>query len=83
MEHVLVMRKVLGNNVLVHKPGSQERGQGWYQVADTLNLLDDFHVTGRGIGDRTMNLIKKQRKNTQLDSVGKSQKNSTCYWKKL
>ena len=58
---VVLMREVLGESVLVHKLGSQERGQGWQNVADTLNSLKEFHVTGRGMKYRIMNLIKKYR----------------------
>ena len=58
---VLLMRDVLGKSVLVHKPSSQERGQEWQNIADTLNSLDEFHVTGRGIKDHIMKLIKKYR----------------------
>ena len=58
---VLLMHEVLGKSVLVHKPGSLECGQGWQNVADNLNSLDEFRVNGRGIRDCIMNLIKKYR----------------------
>ena len=56
---VLLMREVLGKSVLILKPGSQERGQAWQRVADELNALDRFHLTGRTVRDRIMTLIKK------------------------
>ena len=56
---VLLMREVLGKSVLILKPGSQERGQAWQRVADKLNALDGFHLTGRAVRDRIMTLIKK------------------------
>ena len=62
---VLLMREVLGKSVLMHKPGGQERGQGWQNVTDTLNSLDEFHVTGGGIRDRIMNLTKKTQSKDQ------------------
>ena len=55
------MREVLGKSVLLHKPGSQKRDQGWQKVADTLNLIDGFIVTGRAVRDKIMALIKKHR----------------------
>ena len=55
------MREELGKNVFVHKPGSQERGQGWQNVEDALNSVEELHVTGRSIRDCIMNLIKKYR----------------------
>ena len=58
---VLLMHEVLGKSVLVHKPGSLECGQGWQNVADNLNSLDEFRVNGRGIRDCIMNLIKRYR----------------------
>ena len=56
---VLLMREVLGKSMLILKPGSQERGQAWQRVADELNALDGFHLTGRAVRDRIMTLIKK------------------------
>ena len=61
IKEVLAMREVLGKNTLLHKPGSQERGQGWQKVADTLNLIDGFIVTSRAVRDKIMALIKKHR----------------------
>ena len=61
IKDVLLMREVLGKSVLVHKPGSHERGQGWQNVADTVNSLDKFHVICRGTRNRIMNLVKKYR----------------------
>ena len=61
IKEVLAMREVLGKSILLHKPGSQERGQGWQKVADTLNLIDGFIVTGRAVRDKIMALIKKHR----------------------
>ena len=55
------MREVLGKSIPLHKPGSQERGQGCQKVADTLNLIDGFIVTGRAVRDKIMTLIKKHR----------------------
>ena len=49
IKEVLAMREVLGKSILLHKPGSQEWGQGWQKVADTLNLIDGFIVTGRAV----------------------------------
>ena len=56
---VLLMREVLGKSVLILKPGSQERGQAWQRVADKLNALGGFHLTGRAVRDRIRTLIKK------------------------
>ena len=56
---VLLMREVLGKSMLILKPGTQERGQAWQRVADELNALDGFHLTGRAVRDRIMTLIKK------------------------
>ena len=61
IKEVLAVREVLGKSILLHKPGSQERGQGWQKVADTLNLIDGFIVTGRAVRDKIMALIKKHR----------------------
>ena len=57
----LAIQEVLGKSIPLHKPGSQERGQGWQKVADTLNLIDGFIVTGRAVRDKIMILIKKHR----------------------
>jgi len=43
-------------NVLIHKSGSPERGQGWQKVADTLNSIKGFHVSGRAVRDKIMYL---------------------------
>ena len=51
---VLLMREVLGKSVLILK-----RGQAWQRVADELNALNGFHLTGRAVRDRIMKLIKK------------------------
>ena len=59
IKEVLAMREVLGKSILLHKPGSQERGQGCQKVADTLNLIDGFFFTGRAVRDKIMALIKK------------------------
>ena len=61
IKEVLAMREVLGKSILLHKAGSQERGQGWQKVADTLNLIDGFFFTGRAVRDKIMALIKKYR----------------------
>ena len=61
IEEVLAMREVLGKNILLHKPGSHKRGQGWQKVADTLNLIDRFIVTGWTVREKIMALIKKHR----------------------
>lgn len=58
-KEVLTMREVLGQTILIHKPGSPERGQGWQKVADTLNNIDGFNVSGRAIRDKITALIKK------------------------
>ena len=61
IKEVLAMREVLGQSILLHTPGSQERGQGWQKVADTMNLIDGFIVTDRAVRDKIMALIKKHR----------------------
>ena len=61
IKEVLAMREVLGKSILLHKPGSQERGQGWQKVAETLNLIDGFIVTFQAVRDKIMALIKKHR----------------------
>ena len=61
IKEVLAVREVLGKSILLHKPGSQERGQGWLKVADNLNLIDGFIVTGRVVQDKIMVSIKKHR----------------------
>ena len=78
---VVLMCEELGKSLLVHKSGSQERGQGWQNVADTLNSLGEFHVTSRGIRDRIMNLIKKYRvkKKMKPDSEEMNQQNLKFY----
>ena len=38
-KNVLLMREILEKSVPVHKQSSQERGQGWQNVSDTLNSL--------------------------------------------
>ena len=60
-EIMMMMREVLGKNVLVHKSGSQERGQGWQKVADTLNPIEGFNLSGRAVRDKIMALIKKHK----------------------
>ena len=60
MKEVLAMREVLGKSILLHKGESQEMGQGWQKVSDTLNLNDGFIVAGRAVRDKIMALIKKQ-----------------------
>ena len=55
------MQEVLGKSILLHKPGTQERGQGWQKLADNLNLIDGFIVTSRAVQDKIMALIKKHR----------------------
>ena len=59
IKEVLAMREVLGKSILLHKPGSQQKDQGWKTVADTLNLINGFIVTGRAVWDKIMALIKK------------------------
>ena len=61
IKEVLAMREVPGKSILRHKPGSQERGQGSQKMANTLNLIDGFIVTGGSVRDKIMALIKKQR----------------------
>ena len=66
---LMLMHEVLGKSLLVHKPGSQECGHGWQNVADNLNSHDEFRVTVGGTRDRIINLIKKCRiKNNKPDS---------------
>ena len=55
------MQEVLEKSILLHKPGTQERGQGWQKLADNLNLIDGFIVTSRAVQDKIMALIKKHR----------------------
>ena len=55
------MRDVLRKSILLHKPGSQERGHGWQKVADTSILTKGFIVTGRAVPDKIMTLLKKHR----------------------
>ena len=45
VKDVLLTYEVLEKSVLVHKPGSQKRGQVRENIADTLNSLNEFHVT--------------------------------------
>ena len=55
------MWEVLGKSILLHKPASQERGQGWQKVSNRLSLIDGFVVTGLAVWDKIMALIKKHR----------------------
>ena len=84
---VLLMREVLGKSVLILKPGSQERGQAWQRVADELNALDGFHLTGQAVRDRIMKLIKKFKvkikTKIKLVKVEVNQVNLRCWWRKL
>ena len=59
IKEVLGMREVLRKSILLHKPGSHGRGQGWQKVADT--LIEGFIVTSLVVRDKIMALIKKQR----------------------
>ena len=52
------MREVIGKDVLVHKAGSQERGQGWQSVADTLNSIEEFILSGRSVRYKIMAITK-------------------------
>ena len=61
IKEALAMREVLGKSIQLHKSGSQERGQGWKKVADTLNLIDRFIVTGQAVRGKIMALINKHR----------------------
>ena len=83
---VLLMREVLEKSVLVLKHGTQERGQAWQRVADELNALDGFHLTGRAVRDRIMTLIKKFKvikTKIKLVKVEVNQVNLRCWWRKL
>ena len=70
----MMMREVIGKNVLIHKSGTQERSNGWQKVADTLNTIEGFHLTDRAVRDKINALIKKFRplinKNIQDTGVG-------------
>ena len=84
---VLLMREVLGKSVLILKPGSQERGQAWQRVADELNALDGFDLTGGAVRDRIITLIKKFKvkikRKIKLVEVEVNQVNLRCSWRKL
>ena len=84
---VLLMREVLGKSVLILKPGNQERDQALQRVADELNALDGFHLTGRAVRDRIMRFIKKfeVKINTKIKlvKVEVNQVNLRCWWRKL
>ena len=67
---VLMMRGVLGTSILTHKAGSKERGQGWPKVVETLNTIEGFQVTGRGVRDRILTLQRKQK--AKLNKDGKA-----------
>ena len=84
---VLLIREVLGKSVLILKPNSQERCQAWQRVADELNALDRFHLTGRAVRDRIMTLIEKFKvkikAKIKLVKVEVNQVNLRCWWRKL
>ena len=69
-KEVLLMREVIGKDVLVHKAGSQERGQGWQSVADTLNSIEEFILSGRSVRDKIMAIIKKYKPLINKDIQG-------------
>ena len=64
------MREVLGASILTYKAGSKERGQGWQKVAETLNTIEGFQVTGRGVRERIVTLQRMQQ--TKLNKDGKA-----------
>ena len=47
-----MMRGVLSANILTHKTGSNEREEGWQNVAETLNAIEGYQVTSRGVTDK-------------------------------
>ena len=58
----LMMREVAFNGLLLHKPGSKERGQGWQQVANRLSTEEGFlTITQRGVRERLTNIMKKHK----------------------
>ena len=72
---VMMMREVIGKNVLIHKSGTQERSNGWQKVADTLNTIEGFHLTDRAVRDKINALILSRtaplmNKNIQDTGVG-------------
>ena len=59
---ILMMREVAFNGLLLHKPGSKERGQGWQQVANKLSAEEGFSIiTQRGVRERLTNIMKKHK----------------------
>ena len=56
-----MMKEVLGASILKHQASSKERGQGWQKVAETLNTIERFQVTGWGVKDRILTLQRKQK----------------------
>ena len=59
---VLMMREVLGASILAYKAGSKGRGQGRQKVAETLNTIKGFQVTGRGVRDNINSSEKAETK---------------------
>ena len=65
------MRNVLCTSVLmIHKAGSKGLGKGFQKVAETLNSIEGFQVTGRGIRDRTLTLQRQNK--SKINKVGKA-----------
>ena len=59
---VLMMREVLGASILAYKAGSKGRGQGRQKVAETLNTIKGFQVTGQGVRDNINSSEKAETK---------------------
>ena len=59
---VLMMREVLGASILAYKVGSKGRGQGRQKVAETLNTIKGFQVTGQGVRDNINSSEKAETK---------------------
>ena len=58
---------MLGASILTHQAGSKERGQGWQKVAETLNTIEGFQVTGRDVRDRILPFQRKQKAKPNKD----------------
>ena len=71
---LMLMHEVLGKSLLVHKPGSQECGHGWQNVADNLNSHDEFRVTVLEIHQNAMGTIRQTKKRSSDDEKAAKQK---------
>ena len=63
----LLLKEVAAEGVLTHKSRSKERGTLWQTTAIKLNALGE--VTSRSVRDHYINMSKKHREESRMNSV--------------